>query len=201
MHLCVGLTGGIGSGKSTVSAALKKRGAYVVDADAIAREVVAPGSSGLVAVAEQFGPGILNADGSLNRQELAARAFATPKGKAALDAITHPLISERTKARFESAPPDAIVVHDVALLTELGLAPNYDFVVVVDCPDELRVERLVGRGLTEEDARRRITHQATREQRLAIADYLIDNSGDLQNLASEVDRVWQALTKRRADED
>lgn len=185
----VGLTGGIGSGKSTVAAMLADDGAWIVDADAIAREVVEPGSEGLAAVAAEFGAGVLGADGRLDRAALAAIAFSDPQQRAKLDAIMHPRIFARTAELFELAPPGALVVHDVALLTELGLADSYGFVIVVDCPDELRVQRLVGRGLDPDDARRRIAAQATREQRLAIADAVIDNSSTVDALRRQVDAL------------
>ena len=190
----VGLTGGIGSGKSTVAQLLAARGAYVIDADAIAREVVAPGTAGLAALAEAFGSGIIQADGSLDRAGLAAVAFADAASRQRLDAITHPLIRERTLQLYAEAPDGAVIVHDVALLTELNMADAYDLVVVVDCPDDLRVQRLLVRGLTEQDARARMAAQATREQRLAIADEVIDNSGTLAELEDHVDRVWARIS-------
>lgn len=193
MQLRVGLTGGIGSGKSSVAEQFAERGAYVVDADRVAREVLAPGSPGSAAIAAAFGTEVLEADGSLNRAELASRAFKNAESKAALDAITHPRISERTRELFAAAPFGVTLVHDVPLLVELGLGPAYDAVVVVDCPDEIRIRRLVARGLSEDDARARMSHQATREDRLAAADFVIDNSGDRAHLAAEVDRVWQSL--------
>lgn len=187
----VALTGGIGSGKSTVAKYLRELGAYVVDADAIAREVVAPGTTGLAALAGAFGVGILTNDGDLDRAALARIAFSDPVKKAQLDAITHPLIHMRTRELFAAAPQDAVIVHDVALLTELGLAANYDQVVVVDCPDELRVDRLIGRGMDESDVRRRLASQASREQRLAIADVVIDNSGSPTELRTQVSHWWK----------
>lgn len=189
----VGLTGGIGSGKSTVAQLLAARGAYVIDADAISREVVAPGTPGLAALADVFGSGIIQADGSLDRAGLAAVAFADAASRQRLDAITHPLIRERTLQLYAEAPDGAVIVHDVALLTELNMADAYDLVVVVDCPDDVRVRRLLGRGLTERDARARMAAQATREQRLAIADEVIDNSGSLAELEEQVDRVWDRV--------
>ena len=193
-NLRVGLTGGIGSGKSTVARLLAEHGAFVVDADAIAREVVAPGADGLAALVDHFGVGILHADGSLNRQELAGIVFADPDERARLDAITHPRIAALTHLRYEQAAPGQVIVHDVPLLVELGLASGYDHVVVVDCPDEVRVQRLVHRGLTEQDARARIGAQATREQRLAVADTVLDNSTAPGELADQVDALWARLT-------
>lgn len=193
-NLRVGLTGGIGSGKSTVARLLADRGAFVVDADAIAREVVSPGSDGLAALVDHFGVRILNADGSLNRQELAGIVFADPDERAQLDAITHPRIAGLTHERYKLAAPGQIIVHDVPLLVELGLASGYDHVVVVDCPDEIRVQRLVERGLTGADARSRIAAQATREQRLAVADTVLDNSTTADDLVVQVDALWEQLT-------
>ncbi|NQU38107.1 MAG: dephospho-CoA kinase [Actinobacteria bacterium] len=190
----LGLTGGIGSGKSSVARLLAERGASVVDADAIAREVVGPGSVGLAQLVDAFGTQIRLADGSLDRAVLAEVAFASAEGKATLNAITHPLITQRTGEVMASVPHDAVLVHDIPLLTELGLQGGYDLVVVVDCPDDIRVHRLLERGLTEDDARARIAAQATREQRLAIADVVIDNSGGWEELSAQVDVLWQRIT-------
>lgn len=177
--LRLGLTGGIGAGKSTVTAVLAEAGAVVVDADLIAREVVEPGTPGLAMLAAEFGDEILLPDGSLDRAALAAVAFVDPERTAALNAITHPLIGERTAELFESGPDDAIVVHDMPLIVEGGMAPSYHLVLVVDTPAEIRLERLTGqRGMDVEDARARITRQATDEQRRAVADILVDNSGE-----------------------
>lgn len=193
--LRVGLTGGIGSGKSTVARLLAKHGAIVVDSDAIAREVVAPGTPGLTQLVAEFGPEILAEDGSLNRAELAARAFADPQRRAVLDGITHPLITARTAELFAAAGHGEIVVHDIPLLTELGLEQAYDYVIVVDASEETRAARLVGRGLTEEDARARMSHQATREQRLAIADAVIENEGRESDLEPAVAELWAELER------
>lgn len=195
--LKVGLTGGIGSGKSAVSRLLAARGAVVVDADAIAREVVEPGTPGLAAVVAEFGDGVLRPDGTLDRPALGAIVFSDPQRLAALNAIVHPLIAARTGELVAAAPADAVVVHDVPLLTENDLAPGYDVVVVVDVPVELQLDRLVRlRGMTEADARARIAAQATREQRLAVADLVIDNSGTLEQLAAQVDVLWAELESR-----
>ncbi len=193
--LRVGLTGGIGSGKSTVARLLAKHGAIVVDSDAIAREVVAPGTPGLTQLVAEFGPEILAEDGSLNRAELAAQAFADPQRRAVLDGITHPLITARTAELFAAAGHGEIVVHDIPLLTELGLEHAYDYVIVVDASEETRAARLVGRGLTEEDARARMSHQATREQRLAIADAVIENEGRESDLEPAVAELWAELER------
>jgi dephospho-CoA kinase len=188
--LRIGLTGGIGSGKSTVSRLLAERGAVIVDADAIAREVVEPGTPGLAAVAEAFGAEILSADGSLDRPALAAVVFAHPEQRRKLDGIVHPLVRARATELAAAAPPDAVLVNDVPLLAETGQASSYDLVVVVEADTETRVARLVQRGLTAEDARARIAVQATDEQRRAIADVVLDNSGTPEQLAEQVDRLW-----------
>ena len=152
----IGLTGGIGSGKSTVSAMLADLGAHVIDADAIAREVVAPGTEGLAALVEVFGPDILAADASLNRAALADKVFADEAARERLNAITHPRIAARTADLLRNIPDDAVFVHDVPLLVDVGLQDAYDMVLVVDAPDEVRVQRLLERGLDEPDARARI---------------------------------------------
>ncbi|MEZ0067659.1 dephospho-CoA kinase [Streptacidiphilus sp. MAP12-20] len=194
----VGLTGGIGAGKSEVSRRLAALGAVVVDADLIAREVVAPGTPGLAAVVAEFGPEVLAADGSLDRPRLGAVVFADPARLAALNAIVHPLVGRRSAELEAAAGPDAVVVHDVPLLAENGLAPFYDLVVVVDAADETRVRRLVElRGMTEQDARARMAAQASRADRLAVADLVIDNDGPLDRLEPQVREVWQKLVDHR----
>ncbi|GAA4615368.1 dephospho-CoA kinase [Actinoallomurus liliacearum] len=197
--LSVGLTGGIGSGKSEVSRRLAEHGAVVVDADAAAREVVEPGTPGLAEVVAEFGDEVLRPDGSLDRERLGSIVFADEERRARLNAIVHPRVGERMRELVEQAPPDAIVVYDVPLIAENGLAGMYDLVVVVDAPVEEQVRRLTERrGMTEADARARIAAQATRERRLEIADRVIDNSGSLERLAEQVDELWAEL-KRRAD--
>ena len=188
--LRIGLTGGIGSGKSTVSRLLGEHGAVVVDADVIAREVVAPGTPGLAAIVEAFGPTVLAADGSLDRPGLAAVVFADPQARRRLDGIVHPLVRARAGELEAAAPADAVVVHDVPLLAETGQGSSYDLVVVVEADPAVRVARLVQRGLTADDARARIAVQATDEQRRAIADTVLDNSGTPEQLAEQVDRFW-----------
>jgi dephospho-CoA kinase len=188
--LRIGLTGGIGSGKSTVSRLLAGHGAVIVDADAIAREVVAPGTRGLAAVVDAFGSAVLAADGSLDRPALAAVVFTDPEARRRLDAIVHPLIRARATEVAAAAPPGAVVVHDVPLLAETGQAGTYDLVLVVETDPETRVARLVERGLTAEDARARMAAQATDEQRRAVADVVIDNSGTPAELQAQVDRFW-----------
>jgi dephospho-CoA kinase len=195
--LKIGLTGGIGAGKSEVSRLLASYGAVVVDADLIAREVVAPGSEGLAAVTAAFGAGVLRPDGSLDRPKLGSIVFADKEKLAALNAIVHPLVRRRTEELEAAAGPGAIVVNDVPLLAENGLAPLYDLVVVVDASDATRLDRLVRlRGMTEEEARARMAAQATREQRLAVADLVIDNDGPLEELAPRVREVWERLAQR-----
>jgi dephospho-CoA kinase len=189
--LRIGLTGGIGSGKSTVSRLLADRGAVIVDADVIAREVVEPGTPGLAAVVDAFGPGVLAADGSLDRPALAAVVFTDPEARRRLDGIVHPLVRARATAVAAAAPPDAVVVHDVPLLVETGQAGAYDLVLVVEADAETRLARLVQRGLTAEDARARMAAQATDEQRRAVADVVLDNGGTEDELAAQVDRLWR----------
>ncbi|MFI5618367.1 dephospho-CoA kinase [Streptomyces sp. NPDC051567] len=197
--LKVGLTGGIGAGKSEVSRLLAGYGAVVVDADRIAREVVEPGTPGLAAVVAAFGESVLTADGALDRPKLGALVFADPAELRTLNAIVHPLVGARSAELEAAAGPDAIVVHDVPLLTENGLAPLYDLVVVVDAAPRTRLARLVGRrGMTEEEARSRMAAQATREQRLAVASLVIDNDGPLEELEPQVRAVWKELTARAA---
>jgi dephospho-CoA kinase len=188
--LRIGLTGGIGSGKSTVAALLAEHGAVIVDADRIAREVVEAGTPGLAAVVAEFGEQVLAADGSLDRPSLAAVVFADPAARGRLDAVVHPLVRARAAELVAAAPPDAVVVQDVPLLVETGQAASYDLVLVVRADVEERVRRLVGRGLTVEDARARIASQATDEQRAAVADVVISNDGDRDDLAAQVDRFW-----------
>ncbi|MEU0568108.1 dephospho-CoA kinase [Nonomuraea sp. NPDC005983] len=195
--LTIGLTGGIGSGKSEVSRRLAARGAVVIDADKIAREVVEPGTPGLARVVATFGDGVLHPDGSLNREKLGGIVFADPDRLAALNAIVHPLVGERVAALQAQAADDAIVVYDVPLLAENNLAPMYDVVVVVDASDEVRIARLAEhRGMPEQDAKARIAAQAGREERLSVADVVIPNEGSLEDLEARVDAVWQDLVRR-----
>lgn len=195
--MLIGLTGGIGSGKTTVSDLLGEWGAVIVDADVLAREVVAPGTPGLAAIVEAFGPGVLDADGGLDRERMAAIAFADPQARARLNGIVHPLVRARAQELTEAAPPGSVVVHAIPLLAETGGRGNFDLVVVVDVDPEVAVRRLVGsRGMTEADARARIAAQASREQRLAIADVVLDNSGDLPQLEAQVAELWRELQER-----
>jgi dephospho-CoA kinase len=197
--LRVGLTGGIGSGKSEVSRRLAAAGAVLIDSDALAREVVEPGGEGLARIVEEFGEGVLTGEGTLNREKLGSIVFSDPEKLARLNAITHPLIGARSAELQEAAPEDAVIVFDVPLLAENGLESLYALVVVVDAPVETQLERLTSlRGMSEEEARKRIAAQATREQRLAIADRVIDNSGTLEELAGQVDRLWTDLLELRS---
>ncbi|MET8610785.1 dephospho-CoA kinase [Streptomyces misionensis] len=195
--LKVGLTGGIGAGKSEVSRLLVEHGAVLIDADRIARDVVAPGTPGLRAVVDAFGTDVLAPDGSLDRPRLGSIVFADPDRLAVLNSIVHPLVGARSRELEEAAAPDAVVIHDVPLLTENGLAPLYDLVIVVDARPETQLDRLTRlRGMTEEDARARMAAQATREQRRAIADIVIDNDVPLDALRKRVDEVWDDLLRR-----
>ena len=197
--LRIGLTGGIGSGKSTAAARFAELGAVLVDSDVLAREVVAVGSSGLARVVERFGADVLADDGSLDRPRLGRLVFSDPAALADLNAIVHPLVAERGAALMAEAAGTgaAAVVHDVPLLVENGLAGNYDRIVVVQAPLELRLRRLAGRGLDAETARARIAAQATDEQRRAVADVVLDNSGSLAQLRAQVDAAWAKLVGAR----
>lgn len=187
----VGLTGGIASGKSTVSAMLVELGATVVDADAVAREVVAPGTSGLARIVEAFGPGLLTPEGALDRPKMAGIVFHDPEQLRRLESITHPLIAERI-AELESQAT-GVVIHDHPLLVESGLAATMDRVIVVDLPEDLQLERAVQRGMTEEDARARMANQATRGQRLEAATDVLDNSDSLESLRAQVEALYSEL--------
>jgi dephospho-CoA kinase len=196
--LRVGLTGGIGAGKSEVSKRLAALGAVVVDADQAARTVVEPGTPGLARIMEAFGPGVLREDGSLDRAKLAEIVFADEEARGRLNAIVHPLVHEWMVAADAAAGSrgDAVIVHDVPLLAEGGRGGQFDVVIVVDVAPEVQVERLAGRGMPEEQARARMAAQATREQRLAVADIVIDNSGTLDDLDRQVREVWSDLAAR-----
>ncbi|GHG02270.1 dephospho-CoA kinase [Streptomyces zaomyceticus] len=197
--LKVGLTGGIGAGKSEVSRLLVSYGAVLIDADRIAREVVEPGTPGLAAVVEAFGDDILTEEGTLDRPRLGSIVFADADRLATLNALVHPLVGARSAELESRAGEGDVVVHDVPLLTENGLAPLYDLVVVVDASPETQLDRLVRlRGMAESEARARMTAQATREQRLAVADLVIDNDGPLDALAPQVRKVWDELERRAA---
>lgn len=197
--LKVGLTGGIGAGKSEVSRLLVAYGAVLVDADKIAREVVEPGTPGLDAVVDAFGPGVLAADGRLDRPKLGSIVFSDSEKRATLNAIVHPLVRARSAELESAAEEDAVVVHDVPLLVESELTGLYDVVVVVDASPETRLDRLVRvRGMAEAEARSRMDAQATRERRNAAADLIIDNDGPLEKLEPQVRDVWERLVERAA---
>jgi len=192
----VGLTGGVASGKSTVSAMLRDLGAVVVDADALAREVVEPGTPGLDAVVDEFGSDVLTDDGRLDRSKVGALVFADPSRRAALEAIVHPLVRARATEIEEAAPAGVLVVHDIPLLVETGQATSFDAVVVVDVPEEVQVERAVReRGWTEAEARARVEAQASRADRLAAATHVVDNSGDVEDLRQRVTEVFEQLVR------
>ena len=193
----VGLTGGIGAGKSEVARLLASYGAVLIDADLISREVVQPGTEGLAAVVAEFGPDVLAEDGTLNRPKLGSIVFADEERRKALGAIVHPLVGRRSAELQEAAGPDAVVVHDVPLLTENGLAPLYDLVIVVDADPATQLDRLVRlRGMSEDDARSRMASQAGRPQRLAVADIVIDNDGPRDALEPQVRAAWERLRER-----
>ncbi len=187
----VGLTGGIGSGKSTVSARLAELGAVVIDYDQLARDAVASGTPALAAIRERFGDAVIAADGTLDRPALGSIVFGDDAARADLEAITHPAIFELSVALEATVPDDGVVVHDHPLLVEIGIGGTCDLVIVVDVPEEVQVERLTTlRGMTEADARARIAAQASREQRLAAADVVIANTRSLEELTAEVDEIW-----------
>ncbi|WP_193607120.1 dephospho-CoA kinase [Nocardioides lijunqiniae] len=191
----VGLTGGIASGKSTVSAILAELGAVVIDADKLAREVVERGTPGLAAVVEAFGEGLLTPDGDLDRPSMGALVFRDEARRRTLESIVHPLVFERIVALEEEAPEGAVVVHDIPLLAESGRADTFDAVVVVDVPPETQVERMLrDRGWTREDAESRIASQASREDRLAVATHVVDNTGSREDLRRRVEEVYAELT-------
>ncbi|HTA00184.1 MAG TPA: dephospho-CoA kinase [Streptosporangiaceae bacterium] len=195
--LRVGLTGGIGAGKSEVSKSLAAQGAVVIDADLIAREVVAPDTDGLAAVIAAFGPDVLGPDGTLDRVRLGDIVFADQQKLAILNSIVHPRVGARMRELEEGAGPGSVVVHDVPLIAENGLASSYDLVVVVDVPPRTQLDRLIRlRGMSREQAQARIAAQASREQRLAIADIVVDNSGSLAELDRQAGELWSELRRR-----
>ena len=195
--LRVGLTGGIGAGKSEVSRRLAAQGAVLIDADAIAREVVAPGTPGLAAVIAAFGGGVLRPDGGLDRDRLGEIVFADPAKLERLNRIVHPLVGRRMAELENASGQDAIVVHDVPLLAENNLSSGYDLVVVVDAPELVRLERLVKhRRMSKEQAKARMAAQATRGKRLAAADLVVDNSSSLAELDRQVGDLWTELRRR-----
>ena len=197
--LTVAVTGGIGSGKSTVSTALAELGAIVVDSDVLAREVVAPGTPGLAAIAAAFGADLIGADGALDRAGLAGIVFADPAARARLEGITHPLVRARAAQIQREAPVDAVVVNDIPILTTLAVAATFHLVVGVRAGEDVRVERLVGRGLAEPDARSRIASQITDNERAELCDVLLDNNGDRALLVASVGDLWRSRIQPFAD--
>lgn len=190
--LLIGLTGGIGAGKSTVAALFAARGAGIVDADGIAREIVEAGEPALEELRAEFGDGVIAADGTLDRAGLAGLAFASPERTAALNAIMHPAIARRTARHLDALSDREVVVHDVPLLVENGLTANYHLSVLIDVPEEIRLERLTTlRGLDADDARRRIRAQATDAQRFRACDVRLDNSGTEEQLRAQFDTLWE----------
>jgi dephospho-CoA kinase len=190
----VALTGGVASGKSSVARTLEDLGAVVIDSDRLAREVVEPGTPGLAAVVRAFGEGVLDPQGRLDRAALGRVVFADDAARRRLEAILHPLIRSLSVGRESQAPPGALVVHDIPLLVETGQEGRFDAVLVVDAPVEVQVERMTRqRGWTREDAESRIAAQATREQRLAVATHVVENSGTLEDLRERVAEVFEEL--------
>ncbi|MDQ3663425.1 MAG: dephospho-CoA kinase [Actinomycetota bacterium] len=195
--LRVGLTGGIGSGKSEVSRRLAAHGAVVVDADLLAREVVEPGTAGLDEVVAQLGPEVLGPDGTLDRAAVGRRVFDDDAARRRLEAVIHPRVRQRAAEIERRAADGAVVVHDIPLLVETGQQDDFEVIVVVDAPDDVRTERLVSvRGMDADEARARIAAQASRERRLAAADEVVDNGGDRSALDAQVDALWQRLRVR-----
>lgn len=190
--LRIGLTGGIGAGKSAVAALLVGHGAVLIDSDVLARDVVAPGSPGFAAVVREFGPDVVGPDGALDRAALSGIVFADAAARGRLESITHPLIAARAAELIDAAPAESVIVHDVPLLVERGLAGGYDLVVVVEATTEQRVHRLTAsRAMTEAQVRERIAAQGSDAERRAVADVVIRNDADLAELARTVDRLWQ----------
>ena len=190
----IGLTGGIGSGKSAAAARFAELGAVLIDADQLAREALAPGTDALAAVLERFGAELLSPDGALDRPALGRIVFADPAALADLNAIVHPVVARRTGELMAAAGPDAVVVYDVPLLVENHLAAGFDAVVVVEAPVPIRLARLAARGLDEASARSRIAAQASDEQRRAVATVVLDNAGTLDQLRAQADDAWSQLT-------
>ena len=194
----IGLTGGIASGKSLVSTRLAELGAVIVDADVLAREVVEPGTPGLAAIAEHFGPSVITADGSLDRPALGAIIFADAEEREKLNGITHPAVWRRARELFDAAAPDAVVVYDVPLLVEgaKGRQLDFDLVVVVNASTETRLRRLMElRGMTREEAGHRLNSQASDTERLAVADVVIDNNGTIDETLKQVDALWAKASR------
>jgi dephospho-CoA kinase len=199
--LLVGLTGGIGAGKSTVSDLLAARGAVIVDADQVARAVVEPGQPALAKLVERFGSGIVDGDGRLDRAALAKLAFVDDESRRDLEAITHPAINDEFTRRVAEAPSDTIVVLDVPLLAESEQARErpYQTVIVVEAPRDVRLDRLEARGVTRADAEARMAAQAGDEERRKLATYVVDNSGDRAELERQIDKIWVDLDRRHRE--
>ncbi|MDP4676866.1 MAG: dephospho-CoA kinase [Candidatus Nanopelagicales bacterium] len=195
MTIRVGLTGGIGSGKSTVAGMFADRGAVVIDADIIAREVVRPGQPALQEITETFGPGVVSDTGELDRAALASIVFTDEKALAQLNAITHPRIAARTQELMAAADPDAVVVYDMPLLVENDLTEGWDWVVVVEAPLSQRIDRLRERGVGADNMEQRMAAQASDAQRRAVADVVIVNDGDLSDLSARVDVAWRQVAR------
>jgi dephospho-CoA kinase len=199
----IGLTGGIAAGKTVVASRLAELGAIVVDADALAREVVAPGAPALARIESEFGASVIAPDGTLDRAALGAIIFADAERRTTLNAITHPAVGELAAQRIAAAfdaDPDAVVVYDVPLLAEGGLHDRFDAVVVVHADAERRIRRLVEhRGLSEQEARHRLNSQASDTERLAIADIVIDANGTLEQTLEQADQLWRSLRERQVD--
>lgn len=190
-----GLTGGVASGKSTVSLILADLGAVIVDADLLAREVVAPGSEGLAEIVKAFGSNVLTTAGELDRPKMGAIVFEDEERRRVLESIIHPRVRRRGAELEAAAGPDAVVVHDIPLLAETGQGAHFDAVVVVDVPTRVQVERMMGlRGMTEDEARARIAAQATREERLAVATHVVENTGTHEDLRHRVAEVFAELS-------
>ena len=195
--LSVALTGGIGAGKTTVARLLAQRGAILIDSDVLSREVVEPGTPGLEAIVERFGPAVLAADGSLDRQALGTIIFADAQARADLNGIVLPEVRRRRAELIASAPDGSIVISVIPLLVEGGLQDGFDGVIVVDVPIDTQVDRLKARSdLDDQQARARVNAQASRDERLEVADWVIENSGSYDQLRQQVEVVWDALNKK-----
>ena len=195
--LSVALTGGIGAGKTTVARLLAQRGAILIDSDVLSREVVEPGTPGLEAIVERFGPAVLAADGSLDRKALGTIIFADAQARADLNGIVHPEVRRRRAELIASAPDGSIVISVIPLLVEGGLQDGFDGVIVVDVPIDTQVDRLKARSdLDDQQARARVNAQASRDERLEVADWVIENSGSYDQLRQQVEVVWDALNKK-----
>jgi len=197
----IGLTGGIGAGKSTVAQMLRDRGAVVIDADELARVVVEPGRPALAAIADRFGADVLAADGTLDRAALAAKAFVDEASTADLDAITHPAIAAEFMRRLDGLAPDTVVIHDVPLLVERVGKDRYGAIIVVEAPEAVRLARLAARGIDEADARARMARQANDAERRAVATWVLDNAGTAADLEAQVEAIWPGIVAAAARAD